>query len=184
MHRENLLQLLDEYGRRFQDEAAEVARMREFILANDNCFHRELEHGHMTGSAWLVDLMGERVLLTHHKKLNGWFQLGGHADGNADILEVAMTEAREESGIANVAPVSGKIFDIDIHRIPEHKGVPSHYHYDVCFAVRVVDTENYVVSDESNDLAWADPKQIVNYSNSDSMLRMTEKWTDFKSDRI
>jgi len=175
-HRRGESPSVDEYAGRFPLEAAEVKRMREFVLANDNCFERELEHGHMTGSAWLVDLKGERVLLTHHKKLNGWFQLGGHADGNHDILEVALTEAREESGITNVAPVSGQIFDIDIHCIPQHKNVQSHYHYDVCFVFQVVDSEEYVVSDESNDLAWADTSQIENYSTSDSMLRMAEKW--------
>lgn len=176
MHRTNLLELIQEYVINFPHEAEIVKRLRAFIQANPNCFERALECGHITGSAWLVDLKGERVLLTHHKKLNDWFQLGGHADGNPNILEVSLTEAREESGIEDVSPINGQIFDIDIHLIPEYKGTPAHYHYDICFAVQVDETEEYVVSDESNDLAWVAMNEMKQYSNTESMLRMTDKW--------
>jgi len=176
MHRDNLLQLIEEYAENFPNETDVTARLSDFVKENPTCFERELACGHITGSAWLVDLKGKRVLLTHHKKLNGWFQLGGHADGDSDILNVSMTEAREESGIDNLTPVSGKIFDIDIHLIPEHKSVPAHYHYDICFAIQVVDTENYIVSDESNDLAWVATEDMKQYSDTQSMLRMAEKW--------
>ena len=70
-----------------------------FVSAYPNCFERSLSIGHITGSAWLVNQTKTRVLLTHHKRLNKWLQLGGHADGNPNVLEVAMQEAREESGI-------------------------------------------------------------------------------------
>jgi len=176
MHRTNLLSLINDYELRYPCEAEVVVRLRDFVNNNPNCFKRELECGHITGSAWLVDLKGKRVLLTHHKKLNAWLQLGGHADGDCDILNVALTEAREESGIETVKPVNAAIFDIDIHLIPQYKNVPEHYHYDICFAVQVEGTEEYVVSDESHDLAWVPTGKMKEYSDTESMLRMTEKW--------
>ena len=61
------------------------------------------------------------VLLMHHTKLDKWFQLGGHCDGDPDVINVAIKEASEESGIKNIKPLSLEIFDIDIHLIPPHK---------------------------------------------------------------
>lgn len=178
MHRSEILSLINDYELQFPHEADVVERLRDFIESNHNCFERSLQSGHITGSAWLVDLNGERVLLTHHKKLNGWFQLGGHADGDCNILNVSLTEAREESGINDITPVTGQIFDIDIHLIPQHKNVPAHYHYDICFAVQVENTEEYIVSDESNDLAWVRFEEMSNYSDTESMLRMASKWDE------
>lgn len=176
MHRIALLKLIEEYKKKHPVEEDICDRSIEFIKNNINCFDRELEYGHITGSAWLLDLKGKRVLLTHHKKLNGWFQLGGHADGNCDICKVSLREAREESGINSIRQLSYEIFDIDIHMIPEHKGVKEHLHFDICFAFQVTDTEDYIVSDESHDLAWVDVNNISDYSQSKSMLRMASKW--------
>jgi len=176
MHRNSILELIKDYEQRFPNEADVVARLRDFILSHENCFDRTLKSGHLTGSAWLVDLSGKRVLLTDHKKLNGWFQLGGHADNNYDILEVALKEAQEESGIDNIVPVGTNIFDIDIHLIPKYEDIAEHYHYDISFAFQVVDTEEYVVSEESHDLAWVDTTKVSEYSISESMLRLADKW--------
>src|SRR5215510_11521790 len=95
-----------------------TAALRQFVAANPNCFERSLQIGHVTGSAWIVDLDRTHALLTHHRKLNKWLQLGGHADGDPDILRVALREAREESNLDAIRPVSENIFDVDIHVIP------------------------------------------------------------------
>jgi hypothetical protein len=72
------------------DIAGEFAR---FLRSASTVFERAHRVGHFTGSAWLVSRDGERVLLTHHRKLNAWLQLGGHADGDADLARVALREA-------------------------------------------------------------------------------------------
>ena len=95
-HRQMLNQLIDRYEHRYPSEDAVIKRIRHFIQANPECFQRHLAAGHVTGSAWVLDAEGTAVLLTHHKKLNIWVQLGGHADGDSNIAEVAMREAREE----------------------------------------------------------------------------------------
>lgn len=132
--------------------------------------------GHVTGSAWLVNRPGTHVLLTHHRKLKRWLQLGGHADGEGDVLKVALTEAREESGLERLVAVAPALFDLDIHRIPEHGSEPAHYHYDARFALRSMDDSPYRISGESNQLAWAEIANLGAYTNEESMLKMARKW--------
>lgn len=132
--------------------------------------------GHFTGSAWLVDRRGTRVLLTRHRKLDRWLQLGGHADGDRDLRAVALREAEEESGLAGLV-VEDAIFDIDRHRIPEHAGVPAHRHHDVRYVVHATNGEAFRVSDESHALAWRDIGTIVEDASMDpSLRRMARKW--------
>lgn len=176
MHRNSLLKLIDTYGAHFPEESECVARFRQFVEDHEDCFERSLEIGHVTGSAWLVDGAGERVLLTHHAKLDIWVQLGGHADGVSDVLDVAMTEAREESGLAEIQPVTAEIFDLDIHTIPARKQDPEHEHFDVRFALRHNGEGDYIVSGESKDLAWVEIGKMGELTREESMLRMAEKW--------
>jgi len=176
MHRKPLLELLAQYRREWPPEEATTQRMIAFVTAHTDCFERSLSLGHVTGSAWLVNRKRSHVLLTHHRKLNKWLQLGGHADGDSDILAVAMKEAVEESGLPAIAPLSPNIFDIDIHEIPARKSEPAHFHYDVRFALCANATEQYVVSDESHDLAWIDIARLATVTTETSMLRMADKW--------
>jgi 8-oxo-dGTP pyrophosphatase MutT (NUDIX family) len=175
MHRHRLLSLLDDYARRHPDEAATTAWFVDFVTANPRCFERDLWYGHITGSAWLVDAAGERVLLTHHRKLGRWLQLGGHSDGDPCTLDVAMREAAEESGLA-VRPLADTVFDLDVHEIPARKADPAHWHFDVRFALQVVGEEAFRVSGESLDLAWVPIDRLDEYTDEASMLRMARKW--------
>lgn len=176
MHRRTLLNLLARYRPRDADDARTLERFTAFVETHADCFERSLEVGHITGAAWLVDASGERVLLTHHRKLGMWLQLGGHADGDPDPLRVAMCEAREESGIHTITPISRGIFDLDIHEIPPHGDVPAHLHYDVRFLLRVEGDDTYRVSDESVDLAWTPIDDVQGMDVDASILRMREKW--------
>ena len=176
MHRNNLLQKLKTYRTVWPDEQATAQRLICFVEEHADCFERSLAIGHITGSAWVVNQTGTHALLTHHKKLGKWLQLGGHADGDSDILRAALREVQEESGLAAFEPISPEIFDIDIHLIPERKGEPAHNHHDIRFAVRAVGSDEYVVSDESHDLAWVEIQSIEHVTNEVSILRMAEKW--------
>jgi 8-oxo-dGTP pyrophosphatase MutT (NUDIX family) len=115
------------------------------------------------------------VLLTHHRKLGRWLQLGGHSDGDPDTLGVAQTEASEESGLC-VRPLSEAVFDLDVHEIPARKGDPAHWHFDVRFALQVTGSEDFRVSGESLDLAWVPIDRLGEYTDEASMLRMARKW--------
>ena len=170
-----ILQLMD-YRNRWPGESHAVARFIEFLAGNPNAFERSLQTGHITGSAWLVDATGHHVLLTHHKKLNKWIQLGGHADGDGDVLAVAMREAREESGLRSIEPVSLQIFDVDVHQIPARPTEPKHLHWDVRYALRSTDTEPPSLSDESHKLRWVEIAELNRITQEESMLRMAAKW--------
>jgi 8-oxo-dGTP pyrophosphatase MutT (NUDIX family) len=181
MHRNDLLEKLRAYADYWKEESETTGRFIQFVEKHPDCFERTLPIGHITGSAWLLHPAGTQVLLTHHKKLNIWVQLGGHADGNDDILKAALNEAIEESGIEEIVPLSRQIFDIDIHRIPERKNEPAHYHYDVRFAFKSL-SEDYVVSEESHDLEWVNIGQLEKYTSEPSMLRMKAKWQRLMND--
>ena len=176
MHRTDLIDKLKAYRNRWPAEAATANRFIRFVQAYDDCFERSLQVGHVTGSAWVVDRTGELVLLTHHRKLNRWLQLGGHCDGETNVVKVASREVREESGLSSFFLIRPDIFDIDIHLIPQRGAEPAHFHYDVRFAFRAAGNEPIVVSDESHDLSWVKIHSLDDYSNEESMLRMARKW--------
>lgn len=176
MHRNDLLSKLRNYRERWPEEKPMADRLIQFVEENPDCFERSLQIGHITGSAWLVNKAGTHVLLTHHKKLDMWLQLGGHADGNPDIIDAARQEALEESGIENLELWSPEIFDIDIHLIPERKTEPAHHHHDVRFVFQCLENEDFIVSDESHDLAWVEIQNLEKFTDEESMLRMRDKW--------
>jgi 8-oxo-dGTP pyrophosphatase MutT (NUDIX family) len=169
---------LRDYAARWPGEAAVVDLFGGLLDENGvaDPFSRERLAGHFTASSWLVDRTGARVLLTHHRKLDRWLQLGGHADGDRDLARVALREAEEESGLDGLS-VESRIFDLDRHWIPERGEVPGHWHYDVRYIVHAGESEQYVISDESHDVAWRDITGISADTELDpSLRRMAEKW--------
>lgn len=175
MHRTLLLEKLDAYIGFDQAEVRMCTVLERFVQAHPRCFERSLEIGHITGSAWIVDLEKTHVLLTHHRKLDRWLQLGGHADGDPDILNVAWREAREESGLENIKPLSDHIYDLDVHAIPASAKEPAHFHYDVRFLFAADRHTPLVISRESKDLTWVPVVDIGKYSVDDSIMRMMHK---------
>ncbi|MFD2256383.1 NUDIX hydrolase [Luteolibacter algae] len=180
MHRKLLLDQLSEYAVTHPDENDVIDRFVSFIENETRCFERSLGIGHITGSAWVVNEDGSKVLLTHHKKLNRWLQLGGHADGMTDVLAVAIKEAEEESGLAGFSKVGAGIFDIDIHPIPARKNEPEHLHYDVRYVLRPTGSLKFIVSEESHDLSWVDIDCVINHTTEESMMRMVQKWRNMR----
>jgi 8-oxo-dGTP pyrophosphatase MutT (NUDIX family) len=168
--------LLQQHAERSPQRSDVVAAFADFVHAHPWCCRRELGLGHLTGSAWLVDQTGTRVLLTLHRKLDRWLQPGGHADGNPDLAGVALREAEEESGLPGltVVPV---VFDLDRHWIPEHGSEPGHWHYDMRFVVRAGAREDFVLSAESHALAWVAIEVIAHDAGYDeSLRRMASAW--------
>jgi 8-oxo-dGTP pyrophosphatase MutT (NUDIX family) len=155
-----------------------VARFHDWLGGQPRPFHRETQAGHFTGSAWLVSADGERVLLMHHRKLQRWLQLGGHADGDAELPNVALREAQEESGLADLE-VLPEIFDVDLHVIPARRDEPEHWHYDVRYVVVARGSEVFTVNEESLDLAWRPIAELAADSAADiSLRRMASKWLE------
>ena len=175
-YRQRLLARLDEYEGRYPDELETAARIRALVGTHATCFERDhFEPGHITGSAWIVNAPGTHALLTHHKKLDRWLQLGGHSDGDGDTAAVALREGEEESGL-KLRFIDSAIFDIDVHEIPARGSDPAHEHHDLRFLLCADGDEDYVVSEESHDLAWVPLDELHRFTDEDSVLRLARKW--------
>ena len=177
MHRQDILQKLANYNTHFMDEAAYIAQARQYIRANPNCFDRDLLPAHMTGSAWVVNPSRTKVLLLKHGKHNQWFQPGGHADSQHDILQVALRETMEESGLPSeeIIPLDDRIFDVDVHTIPASHKFPMHQHFDIRFLVEIDDTLFVPGSHESHDVLWVPLESVLRFNNNRSTYRMVSK---------
>lgn len=164
---------LEQFRTQNPGREAAAQRILEFIRSTPDCFERAHTAGHITGSAWLLNPTGDRVLMTLHRKLKRWLQPGGHADGQRDTLAVALREAEEESGIRDITAVSNDIFDVDIHLIPARPGEPEHFHYDIRYLLRAPH-EQFVISDESDALAWWSSADFADRrrETDDAVLRM------------
>lgn len=140
----------------------------------------------MTGSALIVTPDLSRVLLTHHKKLNLWLQLGGHADGDPVLYETALREGTEESGLTDLqffpyaecfgdADTPPLIFDLDIHWIAERKTEEGHFHYDARFLLFTENAERFRASEESHEIRWFGLADAYGMTTEWSMHRQFDK---------
>ena len=169
----NTYNLLDNYNSTYSEEIFCKEKMIELITTCDDCFLRSCRVGHFTSSAFLLNKNMTHVCLMHHAKLDKWLQLGGHCDGDYNILNVAIKEAQEESGILKIKPLINGIFDLDIHLIPVRLNEEAHYHFDIRFLLHTYDDDTLIKNHESKELKWVE-KTSKNIPISVS--RMFEKW--------
>jgi 8-oxo-dGTP pyrophosphatase MutT (NUDIX family) len=177
--------MLARYQRVFPEEGPIVDQICALVEAHADCFERTCRPGHITGAAWILSPDRRRCLLAHHRKLDRWLQLGGHADGQWRVEEVALREAREESGLAgfNILPIEGAImpFDVDIHQIPPRYDArgqlmeDAHEHHDIRFLLIAHTEQEVCASDESHDVAWFTPDEVLQRTDEESVLRMLRK---------
>ncbi len=171
----NLKQLLKIYIQKNPYEV-NAKKMLNFFDNHDGCFEKDNLPGHFTGSAWVISPDKNKILMTHHKKLNMWLQLGGHADGEKDLKSVALKEAKEESGFNNFSILSEEIFDLDIHKIETMNEEPEHLHYDVRFLLEADPNEqDIIISEESHDVKWIHLDDVLEYNSEESISRMVKK---------
>ena len=175
MNRDALLSALTEHQPFDQTESSHLKYIIEFVRAHEHCCDRTLAVGHITASCWIIDETLEYALLTHHRKLDRWLQLGGHIEDDRDILSAALREAREESGLDDIQPLATSIFDVDAHAIPARKQEPEHTHYDIRFLFQARRGDRLTISDESHDLRWFSIAELQAFPADASIDRMVSK---------
>lgn len=171
----DLYKALDSYKPTDTEEIKSLNEIKNFLENNENCFSRTNLKGHITAGALVID-KDCNVLLNHHKILDKWLHFGGHSDGEANSLNVAKREVMEESGIVDVNDLGGKIFDVDVHLIPENKSKnePAHNHYDIRFLF-ITNEKNFKISDESLDVKWVTMKEAKKLVTNPATIRMLNK---------
>lgn len=161
---------LKEQIRAYRPVNEQEERDKELILrcleTEKDIFTRENHLAHMTASAWIVNEQRTKVLMAYHNIYKSWPWLGGHADGETDLLKVALKEAREESGILHVKPVSEELYSLEVLTVDGHvkKGayVSSHLHLNVTYLLQAEETDAlHIKEDENSNVAWFPLEEAV-----------------------
>lgn len=173
MDRKELISKIKKYQPFNEQEEMDKALILNWIETQENAFSRENAVAHMTASAWVVNKERSKVLMIYHNIYNSWSWLGGHADGETDLLAVAVREVKEEAGITNVRPVSDEIFSLESLTVDGHvkKGlyVSSHLHLNVTYLLEADSEEAVSVkADENSGVAWFAP--------GEALKKSTEPW--------
>ena len=173
MDRKELISKIKKYQPFNEQEEMDKALILNWIETQENAFSRENTVAHMTASAWVVNKERSKVLMVYHNIYNSWSWLGGHADGETDLLAVAVREVKEEAGITNVRPVSDEIFSLESLTVDGHvkKGryVSSHLHLNVTYLLEADSEEAVSVKvDENSGVAWLTP--------GEALKKSTEPW--------
>lgn len=150
------------------------ARDRQFIAAalkrHGDIFTRENEVLHMTASAWTVNKARDKALMVYHNIYQSWSWLGGHADGEADLLAVALREVREESGVRTLRPVTEEIFSLEVLTVDGHwkrgQYVSSHLHLNLTYLLEADEAEALTVLEAENSaVRWFPLEEAVQASS-------------------
>lgn len=169
----NTMKLIEElkaYEPFNEQEERDKAIILECLENNDRIFTRNSVTAHMTASAWVVNKSRDKVLMAYHNIYDSWAWLGGHADGERDLLSVAIKETMEESGIRNVTPVTEKIYSIEVLTVDGHmkrgEYVSSHLHLNITYLLQADETELLTVkADENSGVSWFALEEVFQKSS-------------------
>ncbi len=169
----SLLEQLRDYQPYNEQESNDKVVMLELLEKEGNIFTRENKTAHFTASAWLINKEHTKVLMIYHNIYNSWAWTGGHADGETNLLAVAMKEAKEETGVETIAPVTEEMFSIEILTVDGHvkrdSYVPSHLHLNVTYLLEADEAEVLRVKpDENSGVKW--------FLLEEALEKSTEPW--------
>lgn len=156
---EKLYRIVESFKPFNEQEVKDKKVILDFIRQNDNCLLRENEIAHFSSSAWIVNKARTKVLMIYHNLYDSWAWTGGHADGDSDLLKVALKEAKEETGIVTVTPISEEIFSLETICVNGHvkRGhyVPSHLHLNITYLLEGEERDILTVKeDENSGVKW------------------------------
>lgn len=146
----------------------------------ENILTRDNQIAHITSSGLILNKSLNKILMIHHNIYNTWTWTGGHADGDSDMLKVALKEAKEETGASNIVPLTEKLISIDIIPVYGHikrgKYVSSHLHLNTSYALIADEEENLVINkEETSDVDWVEINRLDQYSNEPYLINIYNK---------
>ena len=169
------IEQINNYKPTNEEEVADKALFLKYFDTFENVLTRENEMCHLTSSAFIVNKTKDKVLSIYHKIYNSWGWVGGHADGDDDMLYVALKEAREETSIKNLKPLSENIISIDIMPVLRHyrkgKFVSSHVHLSVAYLMEGDENDKIEIQEEENSgVAWLTFEELVTKCTEPHMI--------------
>lgn len=170
---DEMIQKIREYKPFNEQEERDREVLLRLLSGVEDVYSRENLTTHMTASAWVVNENRDKVLMAYHNIYHSWSWLGGHADGERDLLAVALREVGEESGVIHVRPLSEEIFSLEILTVDGHekrgKYVPSHLHLNLTYLLEAREGDALSMkADENSGVAWFGLEEAVKAS--------TEPW--------
>ena len=165
-----LIRQIEQYQPGNEQEEQDKKLMLYCLKHQENIFSRENALVHMTASAWVVNKARTKVLMVYHNIYDSWSWIGGHADGEEDLLSVALREVQDESGIRQVHPVTEDIYSLEVLTVDGHVKhgayVSSHLHLNVTYLLEASEEESlHMKPDENSGVAWFGLEEAVKASS-------------------
>ena len=167
-----LIKALQAYQPYNRQEEVDKQTLLQLMESGEEILSRNNPKYHLTASAWIVSQNRSLALMAYHNIYQSWSWLGGHADGEADLLSVALREACEESGLKQVRALSDEIFSVEILAVEGHEKrgeyVPCHLHLNVTYLLEADPMEPLQSkTDENSGVKWFPLEEAVQASNEE-----------------
>lgn len=169
-----LREMIERYAPCCEQEAQDKRMMLHYMDIFDDTLLRTNETAHFTASAWVVNLERNRLLMVYHNIYDSWSWTGGHADGDENLLSVALREVREETGLEDLRPVSEDVFSLEILTVDAHfkrgRYVVPHLHLNLTYLIEANDAQTLRIKpDENSGVKWFDAHDAVKASTEPEM---------------
>ena len=184
MNRKEFIEVLERYTPFNEQEKMDIGIIISELRNNDNVYTRKSLNGHMTASAWIVNSKRDKVLMAFHNIYNSWAWTGGHADGDEELLNVAVKEAIEETGIEHIHVLDRDVFSVEIIPVSGHEKrghyISSHLHYNVTYLLEASEDDKLCIKeDENSKVGWIPIAELSDYCSEEWILdRIYKKLVD------
>lgn len=167
---DSLKENLEEFEPYNEQEEVDKKIILDYINNFDDTLTRQNKYGHFTSSAFVLNKERTKILMVYHKIYNSWAWPGGHSDGDSNLLNVAMKEAKEETGIKNVIPIFKNIYSIEIISVngneKSEKYISSHVHLNVTYLLEADENEKiHIKEDENSGVKWVPIDNVLDLTS-------------------